>query len=309
MNAPLTRPADLPGQANASTAHLFPSEQHQEAMAHLLYGVRGGGGFVLLTGDPGVGKTRVVRCFLQQLPKPCVVAVVGSAHRDALALLQTVCSLFALAAPPGPASAKSCMDTLNAFLLSTHAQGRQAMLIVDDAHQLSPGLLELLRLLTNLETAQRKLLQIVLVGRSELRDRLAEPALEQLAQRVTARHHMQGLSEQAVLHYVVQRTQAAGRQTPPQLSRFALKRLHRLSGGAPQQINRLLDRALKLSSTGEGLTLTASALGQAADEVFPSRVQRRRQVARWGWAGLWLALLLSGLVLALRPWWPRLTGL
>lgn len=288
------------------SAFYFPSEQHQEAMAHLLYGVQGGGGFVLLTGDPGVGKTRVVRSFLQQLPKPCVVAVVGSAHRHALALLQTVCSLFGLALPGSPAGAKSCMDALNAFLLSIHAQGRQAMLIVDDAHQLSPGLLELLRLLTNLETSERKLLQIVLVGRSDLRDRLAEPIMEQLAQRVTARHHMTGLSAQGVFNYVVQRTQAAGLQTPQRLNRTALARLHRLSGGAPQQINRLLDRALKLSSIGDRSVLTASAIGLAADEIFPSRVQHRRRVAQWGWAGLSLALLLGGLAMALKPWWPPL---
>lgn len=258
---------------------------------------------MLLTGNPGVGKTRVVRCFLQQLPRPCVVAVVGSAHRHALALLQTVCSLFGLALPGAQAGARSCMDALNAFLLSTHAQGRQAMLIVDDAHQLSPELLELLRLLTNLETPERKLLQIVLVGRSELRDRLAEPAMEQLAQRVTARHQMSGLLAQEMSDYVVRRTQAAGRQAPQRMNGAGLMCLHRLSGGAPQQINRLLDRALKFSGPGDRQALPASAISRAADEVFPSRVKRRRQVAAWGWTGLCLLLLLGGLVLALRPWW------
>lgn len=261
---------------------------------------------MLLTGDPGVGKSLVVRCFVQQRPRPCVVAVVGSAHRHTLALLQTVCGLFGLALPGAPAGARSCMDALNAFLLSTHAQGRQAMLIVDDAHQLSPELLELLRLLTNLETSERKLLQIVLVGRSELRDRLAEPTMEQLAQRVTARHQMTGLSVHELPDYVVRRTQAAGRQAPQRMNRAVLKRLHRLSGGAPQQINRLLDRALKYSGPEDRQALTASAISLAADDVFPSRVQRRRQVAAWGWTGLCLLLLLGGLAMALRPWWPSL---
>ena len=264
---------------------------------------------MLLTGDPGVGKTRVVRCFLQQLPRPCVVAVVGSAHRHALALLQTVCGLFGLALPGAPAGARSCMDALNAFLLSTHAQGRQALLIVDDAHQLSPELLELLRLLTNLETPERKLLQIVLVGRSELRDRLAEPTMEQLAQRVTARLQMTGLSAQEMSDYVVRRTQAAGRQAPQRMNRAVLKRLHRLSGGAPQQINRLLDRALKFPGPEDRQALTASAISLAADGVLPSRVQGRRQMARWSWAGLCLLLLLGGLALTLKPWWSSLDWL
>jgi general secretion pathway protein A len=292
------------GGAAVRAAFLYPSTQHQEAMAHLLYGARGGGGFVLLTGNAGVGKTQVLRCFLRQLPKPCVVAVVGGNHRHALALLQTVCTLYGLALPGPPASAKLCMDALNAFLLSTHAQGRQALLIVDDAHRLSAGLLELLRLLTNLETSERKLLQIVLVGRSELRDRLAEPTMEQLAQRVTARHHMTGLSAQGVVNYVEHWTQAAGRQTPLQLNRAALTRLHRLSSGAPLQINRLVDRALKLSSADSPFRLTAGVIGRAADEIYPSRRERQRQMIQWGWAGLCLVLLLAGLALALEPWWP-----
>ena len=303
MNARTSGAVDKPLQATADRPDLFPSDQYQEAMAHLLYGVRGGGGLVLLTGDAGMGKTRVIHSFLQRLPKHCVVAVVGGAQRDTFALLQTVCSLFGLA-PPAATGAKPFMDALNAFLLDTHAHGRQAMLIIDDAHRLSSGLLELLRLFTNLETPQRKLLQIVLVGRSELRDRLADPAMEQLAQRVTARHHMTGISAQRMSDYVLYRQQAAGWPTPPRLKLRAFRRLHQLSGGAPRQINRLLDRALKFSGHGAQASLSARAIGLAADEIFPVRVQRRRQWAQRGWAALFLTLLMAGLVLALKPWWP-----
>ena len=249
---------------------------------------------MLLTGDPGVGKTRVVRCFLQQLPRPCVVAVVGSAHRHALALLQTVCGLFGLALPGAPAGARSCMDALNAFLLSTHAQGRQAMLIVDDAHQLSPELLELLRLLTNLETPERKLLQIVLVGRSELRDRLAEPTMEQLAQRVTARLQMTGLSAQEMSDYVVRRTQAAGRQAPQRMNRAVLKRSGFVAwlNGEPATIwNRLqadpmtADRRPNLTATG-GLAEVVSIMqarqplyAETASVMFPTEGHSPETVA------------------------------
>ena len=149
---------------------LFMSERHREALAHLLYGVGGGGGFVLLTGEIGAGKTTVGRCFLEQLPGHCAVAYIFNPKLSVVELLQTVCGEFRIAIPPGETSIKSHVDALNRFLLEAHAHGRQALLVIDEAQSLSAEVLEQLRLLTNLETAERKLLHIILIGQPELRE-------------------------------------------------------------------------------------------------------------------------------------------
>ena len=174
---------------------LFMSEAHREALAHLLYGLGGGGGFVLLTGEIGAGKTTVCRCFLDQVPAHNDVAYVFNPKLSVTELLQTVCEEFRIAVPPGAATIKDYVDALNRFLLASHAAGRHSVLIIDEAQSLSAEVLEQLRLLTNLETAERKLLQIVLIGQPELRGMLARPDLEQLAQRVIARYAMQRLCQ------------------------------------------------------------------------------------------------------------------
>ncbi|HRD98244.1 MAG TPA: AAA family ATPase, partial [Rubrivivax sp.] len=189
---------------------LFMSERHREALAHLLYGVGGGGGFVLLTGEIGAGKTTVGRCFLEQLPSRCAVAYIFNPKLSVAELLQTVCGEFGIAIEPGETSIKAHVDALNRFLLAAHAQGRQALLVIDEAQSLSAEVLEQLRLLTNLETAERKLLQIILIGQPELRDMLAQPGLEQLAQRVIARYHLGPLSREESAQYVAHRLAVAG---------------------------------------------------------------------------------------------------
>lgn len=282
-------------------ALVFMSDQHQEALAHLLYGVRSGGGFLLLTGEIGAGKTTVVRSFLQQLPKPCVVACVGTPCQDALHLLQTACARFHLPPFTPQGSVKAHMDALNAFLLSAHAKGQQAMLIVDDAHALAPALLEQLRLLTNLETPERKLLQIVLVGRPELRARLAGPGMEQLAQRVVARYHLCGLSDQGTRDYVKHRLAVAGPRAPVPFDTAALGCLHRLSCGLPRTINVLADRALLNAHARGQRVVRADSVDDAADAIFPSRQRRRQRVARWGMALLSLAMVIGGLCLVFKP--------
>ena len=162
------------------------SERHREALAHLLYGVGGGGGFVLLTGEIGAGKTTVCRCFLEQIPRRCNVAYIFNPKLNAAELLQAICDEFRIPVAPdasGQASMKAHVDALNEYLLKTHAVGQNNVLIIDEAQNLSTEVLEQLRLLTNLETSERKLLQIILIGQPELRQMLAQPELEQLAQR------------------------------------------------------------------------------------------------------------------------------
>ncbi len=170
--------------------YLFMSERHREALAHLLYGLDAGGGFVLLTGEIGTGKTTVCRCFLEQIPAHCNVAYIFNPKLTVPELLRSICDEFGVAhqaAAPGVETVKDCLDPLNAFLLQQHAAGRNNVLIIDEAQNLASDVLEQLRLLTNLETSERKLLQIILIGQPELRAMVAAPELEQLAQRVIAR--------------------------------------------------------------------------------------------------------------------------
>ncbi|MEF7614638.1 AAA family ATPase [Aquincola sp. MAHUQ-54] len=272
--------------------YLFMSERHREALAHLLYGLGGGGGFVLLTGEIGAGKTTVCRCFLEQIPAHCSVAYIFNPKLTVVELLKTVCDEFGIEAPAEAspaASVKDYVDRLNAFLLQAHAAGRNSVLVIDEAQNLSADVLEQLRLLTNLETHERKLLQIVLIGQPELRTMLASPSLEQLAQRVVARFHLEALSLAETEQYVAHRLAVAGLATALPFDRRALAQIHRRTRGVPRRINLLCDRAL-LGAYARGSTRVDRALiDQAAREVFgPPVATRGVHRHRWAW-GLGLA--------------------
>ena len=252
--------------------YLFLSERHREAFAHLLYGLNAGGGFVLLSGEIGTGKTTVCRHFLEQIPANCQVAYIFNPKLTVLELLQTVCDEFHLQvrpAGPGPATVKDHIDPLNAFLLAAHAQGRNSLLIIDEAQNLSADVLEQLRLLTNLETNERKLLQIILIGQPELRALLARPDMEQLAQRIVARFHLGPLSEAETVNYIAHRLLVAGMSGPLPFGRAAIRRIHQLTHGVPRRINLLCDRAL-LGAYAQGMSVVdRRVVDQAAREVFP----------------------------------------
>jgi general secretion pathway protein A len=273
---------------------LFMSAQHREALAHLLYGVGGGGGFVLLTGEIGAGKTTVCRCFLEQIPTHCRVAYIFNPKLTVPELLQTICQEFHIALPEGTSSVKQHVDALNAFLLHAHARGQSAVLIIDEAQSLAPDVLEQLRLLTNLETHERKLLQIILIGQPELRTMLAQPGLEQLAQRVIARYHLGALTEAETRSYVKHRLAVAGGSKLP-FDREAMARLYALSGGVPRRINLLADRAL-LGAYSQGMRkVDRATLEKAAREVFgPATLDRRPWL--WG-VGVTALALAAGFAL------------
>lgn len=286
---------------------LYMSERHREALAHLLYGVRGGGGFVLLTGEIGAGKTTVARCFLEQLPPHCVVAYIFNPCLSVIELLQTVCSEFGLPALPGGASVKAHVDALNSFLLEAHAQGRHALLVIDEAQALEAPVLEQLRLLTNLETSERKLLQIILIGQPELRTMLAEPGLEQLAQRVIARYHLGPLTAAETRQYVEHRLAVAGLQGPMPFDAAALAAIHRSTGGVPRRINLLADRALLGAYSRQRREVDRAMVARAAQEVFDRPSTRGRARSAPGAvpvmglvAGLAGFTLLAAVALA---WW------
>jgi len=250
--------------------YLFMSERHREALAHLLYGVGGGGGFVLLTGEIGAGKTTVCRCFLEQIPRRCNVAYIFNPKLTVEELLKSVCDEFRIPRPAQPArpTVKDYVDWLNEFLLKTHAVGQNNVLIIDEAQNLSADVLEQLRLLTNLETNERKLLQIILIGQPELRTMLARPELEQLAQRVIARYHLKALSEQESIQYIRHRLIVAGLTTGLPFERAAMQRVHQLARGVPRRINLLCDRALLGAYAHGRAQIDVAMVERAAAEVF-----------------------------------------
>ena len=267
--------------------YLFMSERHREALAHLLFGVSGphstaggsGGGFVLLTGDIGTGKTTICRCFLEQIPAGCHVAYIFNPKLTVVELLQSICEEFHItlgATASTPATVKDYIDALNAFLLQSHAAGQSSVLIIDEAQNLQADVLEQLRLLTNLETNARKLLQIVLIGQPELRTMLARPELEQLAQRVIARFHLNALTEAESTQYIQHRLAVAGHTGPLPFDRKALQAIHRLTRGVPRRINLLCGRAL-LGAWATGIhSVNRSVVNKAAGEVFGTEPAAKR---------------------------------
>ena len=248
--------------------YLFMSERHREALAHLLYGVGSGGGFVLLTGEIGAGKTTVCRCFMEQIPENCQLAYIFNPKLSVEELLLSICEEFRIAPPTGAASVKSYVDAINVHLLASHAQGRNNVLIIDEAQNLSAAVLEQLRLLTNLETSERKLLQIILIGQPELRAMLARPELEQLAQRVIARYHLGSLSEPETASYIHHRLAVAGSTARAPFGPRLMAQIHKLSHGVPRRINLLCDRALLGAYVENQPQVTRQILRRAAAEVF-----------------------------------------
>ncbi|MBX3587300.1 MAG: AAA family ATPase [Ramlibacter sp.] len=291
--------------------YLFMSERHREALAHLLYGLGGtgtadgtpaggaGGGFVLLSGEIGTGKTTVCRCLLEQIPAHCNVAYIFNPKLTVIELLQTVCDEFHIAVPPGATTAKDFIDPLNAHLLRTHAAGQSNVLIIDEAQNLSADVLEQLRLLTNLETNERKLLQIVLIGQPELRTLLARPELEQLAQRVIARFHLDALSEAETTQYITHRLAIAGHTGALPFDARALRRIYQLTRGVPRRINLLCGRALLGAYAEQRGQVNRRVVDKAAAEVFGTSTPVRRRPVWPAWA----AGLSAAAVVALGVWW------
>ncbi|MBP9590909.1 MAG: AAA family ATPase [Steroidobacteraceae bacterium] len=248
--------------------YLYLSERHAEALAHLLYGINEAGGFIQLTGEIGTGKTTVIRSLLEQLPGHADVALILNPRVTPAEFLLTICEELHVHVPEsGRGSTKVLMDLLGRHLLDTHARGRRVVLIVDEAQNLGTETLEQVRLLTNLETATTKLLQIILIGQPELRELLDRPELRQLAQRITGRYHLSPLSQAETAGYVKHRMRVAG-ATAEAFTPTALREVHRLSHGIPRVINVICDRALLGAFTQEDHRVGAALIRQAASEVY-----------------------------------------
>ncbi|MFA7415730.1 MAG: AAA family ATPase [Rhizobium sp.] len=269
--------AEAPFSIAPDPRYLYLSQRHQEALAHLLYGVNGGGGFVLLTGEIGAGKTTVCRCLLEQIPETCDVAYIFNPKLTVGELLSTICVEFGIVYPENTTSVKVFVDCINAYLLDAHAKGRHTVLIIDEAQNLSSVVLEQMRLLTNLETNQRKLLQIILLGQPELATMLERPELRQLAQRIIARYHLGPLSKTEVAAYVRHRLEISGTQRPL-FPAGLFSRLYRMSGGIPRVINVLCDRALLGAYVQGKEQVNRATLAQAGREVFYQGPRPRRSL-------------------------------
>ena len=280
---------------------VFLSERHRDALAHLLFGIGqgGGGGFVQLTGEVGTGKTTLSRLLLEQIPENTRVALVLNPRLSPEELLETICEELHLPVDGRRGSIKGLTDALNAYLLEAYAHGLRVVLIIDEAQNLSAQALEQVRLLTNLETATQKLLQIILLGQPELRDLLARPDLRQLAQRITARYHLTPLDDVETASYLRHRYRVAGGQHLP-FDAAAIARIHRHSGGVPRLINVIAERALLGGYAHDETRINARTVDRAARETLaPTRAADH---ARWklpvllaaGLAGVAAVALLAG---------------
>ncbi|NMH65752.1 ExeA family protein [Shewanella salipaludis] len=279
---------DNPFSIAPNPHYLFLSDRHREALAHLTYGLGETGGFVLLTGEVGTGKTTVSRCLLGQLPANTDTAFILNPSMTELELLATLCDELHIAYGESP-TLKQLTDRLSSYLLANHEHGRNTVLIIDEAQHLRPEVLEQLRLLTNLETDTKKLLQVILIGQPELQQLLRRQELRQLAQRITARYHLLPLSEEEIGLYVQHRLQVAGR-FEPLFHRKAIKALHKYSGGIPRLTNLLCERALMAGYGQSRLPIDSKMVTAAATEVLGLEPPRRSY--------LWPAVLLASLALA-----------
>ena len=258
---------DSPFSIAPDPRYLYMSERHREAFAHLVYGLNSEGAFILLSGDVGTGKTTVSRCLLEQIPKNTNLALVLNPKVSAQELLDTICDELGVAYSRTHPSIKHRVDQINLFLLRSYAEGKRTVVLIDEAQNLDIEVLEQLRLLTNLETNEHKLLQIILLGQPELLDILARPELSQLAQRITARYHLSPLNKKEIITYVSHRLGVAGCNRVV-FSNSVLKKLFKLSGGIPRLVNVLCDRALLGAYVQNRHHVDQRTLEKAAKEVF-----------------------------------------
>ena len=273
--------------------YLYLSGRHADALAHLVYGINEAGGFIQLTGEVGTGKTTTIRSLLARAPKSDEIALILNPRLSAGEFLRSLCEELGLGADDSDdGDTKNLVDILNRYLLRAHAAGRRVVLVVDEAQNLAPDVLEQVRLLTNLETATQKLLQIILIGQPELRELLDRTELRQLAQRITGRYHLSPLSRQETQEYVRHRLRVAGAAgeifTPA-----ALSEVYRLSSGIPRVVNVCCDRALLGAYTLDMRKVTPALVRRAAGEVYG-----RRFAPRWlGWVAA--AITLAGVAVTL----------
>jgi general secretion pathway protein A len=276
--------------------YLYMSARHADALAHLIYGISESGGFIQLTGEVGTGKTTLIRSLLEQLPAKAEIALILNPQLSTLEFLEVICQELRIPAPRED-SVRARIDALNSHLLRAYSEDRRIVLIVDEAQALTPELLEQIRLLTNLETPRKKLLQIILIGQPELRELLGRSEMRQVAQRITGRYHLEPLSKEDTGLYVRHRMSVAGAQRDV-FDRSAIRALYRRSRGIPRLINIVADRALLAAYSRDQRVVDGALVARAAAEVFGARTKSRR----W-WPALAVATGLAAFALATTNLW------
>lgn len=244
---------------------LFYSAKHREAFNHLLYGIRERKGFVQITGEVGAGKTTLCRALLDALGKNFSTALILNPILDPDQLIKAIAMEFGLEVKG--LDRLETVAEINKFLLAEAEEGRDAVLIIDEAQNLTNGLLEQVRLLSNLETNDRKLLQIVLMGQPELREKLNDPSLRQLKQRITVRYHLRSLNRLEVEQYVQHRLSVSGAKSGPYFTWAALWRVYRYAKGIPRLINAICDKCLLAGFVQQRDRIDFNLVGTAIREL------------------------------------------
>jgi general secretion pathway protein A len=280
---------------------LYLSEKHKEAFAHLLFGIKNRSGFVMVTGEIGTGKTTICRTLLGQLDDDTEVAFIFNPYLSPEELLRKINEDFGIRSKAD--TVKGLIDELNEYLLDRAGKGKNCVLVIDEAQNLEPKVLEQIRLLSNLETETQKLIQIVLIGQPELGQHLELPELRQLCQRITARYHLTPLDPQETLQYIAYRLRVAGGRRKVRFTAGAVRTVYKLSGGVPRMINAICDRALLIGYTQEQADITPGIIKKAYKEVrgehFRSRAKEfwKQLVPSRTFVGAALLIILAGAVL------------
>lgn len=244
---------------------LFYTAKHREAFNHVLYGIRERKGFVQLTGEVGAGKTTLCRALLEQLDGQFSTALILNPVLDAEQLMKAIAMEFGLNVHG--LDRLETVAAINKFLLEQVEAGRECVLVIDEAQDLTDDLLEQVRLLSNLETDNRKLLQIILMGQPELRDRLNNPRLRQLRQRIQVRYHLHALSRQELNQYIQHRLEVSGARGAPYFTRPALWRIFQYAGGIPRLVNAACDKAMLAAFVEQSDRVTYAMVGRAVREL------------------------------------------
>jgi len=260
--------------------YLFLSRQHREALNHLIYGIKEKKGFIVVTGGIGTGKTTLSRALLSGMDPSVETALIFNSYLSDMELLEVINQEFRIPLTGVERTKRRFIDALNAFLLANHREGKNAVVLIDEAQNLSRNVLEQIRMLSNLETETEKLLQIVLVGQPELRDLLVQPSLRQLNERISVRYHLDALLEEDVPDYVVHRLSVAGNTGTLSFAEEAFGKIYDFSRGNPRRINILCDRALLIAYTGNRMEIDSQIVKLAVKDLKSSDVKKGTFFAR-----------------------------
>lgn len=266
--------------------YLFLSEQHRDALNCLIYGIKEKKGFVLISGGIGLGKTTICRSLLGSLDDSVETALIFNTAVSDIELLETVVKEYGITIKNKLKTKKIYIDALNNFLLGNFAAGKTAVLLIDEAQNLSHGVLEQIRMLSNLETETEKLIQIILIGQPELANTLMLPALRQLNERITVRYDLKPLFPSEVRNYIEHRLKIAEGPGSLKFTKGAFNLIYKFSEGIPRRINALCDRALLIAYTKNVSKIDRRIVTLAVEDIGTNYFQKTMN----GWRKMWLRL-------------------